>query len=231
MIRELKSQTVADGLRYAEFFGLSSDTPPADGLVTGSKFTEVDTALTLRFDERTGKWFPQISGKTSISGAVVVLGSSPAYDGTEKTQSVTSVTLNGSALTSGTDYTVEHNKATEPGSHELYIVGTGSYAGLIVVPFTIAKGTGSVSVSPSTLTLTEDAGTASVTKTGDGDLSVASSAEAVATAAIEGTTVTVTPVATGEATVTVTLSEGEKYLGDTATIAVTVEEAAAGTEG
>jgi hypothetical protein len=38
-------------LYYGEYFGLSTDTKPTDGIVTGSKFTEVDTGKVYLFDE------------------------------------------------------------------------------------------------------------------------------------------------------------------------------------
>ena len=218
------------GMDYIEAYGLSSDDKPVTGIVTGSKFTEVDTGVEFRFDEVTATWIPQNfgNGKTSIVGATVTLGSSPAYDGTEKTQGVSSVKLGETTLTASTDYEVTENKAMLPGSYTLYIIGKGSYTGVIPKAYTIGKGAGSVTASPDTLTLTEggDAGESTLTVTGDGALSVESSAEAVATAALEDSTVTVTPVGDGSATVTVTLAEGVMYEGATDTISVAVEAAA-----
>ena len=48
-----------DGKRYAEIAGLSTDTKPMDGLITGSMFLEVDTGKAYAFDEVTdyGKWW------------------------------------------------------------------------------------------------------------------------------------------------------------------------------
>lgn len=232
MVRVLKEETYVDGKKYAEISGSSGDSKPVEGLVTGSKFTEVDTGIISLFDEASAEWFAQGSGngKTSIAGATVTLGSSPAYDGTEKTQSVSSVKMGATTLTANTDYKIKGNKATEIGTHELQIVGIGSYTGAVIESWQITKGSGSVVASPDSLSLTEggDAGTSALTVTGDGAITVSSSAEAVATASIEGTTVTVTPVAEGSATVTVTLADGEKYTGGTDTISVTVEAAGEG---
>lgn len=215
---------------YVEGYGLSSDDKPVTGIITGSKFTEVDTGVEFRFDEVTATWIPQNSGngKTSIVGATVTLGSPPAYDGTEKTQGVSSVVVGETTLTASTDYDVIGNKATLPGSYTLYIIGKGSYTGIILKAYTIGKGAGSVTASPDTLTLTEggDAGESTLTVTGDGALSVESSADGVATATLEDNTVTVTPVGDGSATVTVTLAEGALYEGATGTISVTVDAAA-----
>ena len=234
MIRELFVKLYGDGLKYAELAGLSSDSKPTEGLVTGSMFDEVDTGMKYAFDETTDTWTPQNTGngKTPITGATVTLGASPAYDGTEKTQGVSSVKIGTTTLNASTDYTVINNKATLPGSYTLHVIGTGSYCGVLPVAYTIEKGAGSVTADPDTLTLTAggDAGESALTVTGDGALSVASSAEAVATAALDGSTVTVTPVAEGSATVTVTLSEGALYEGATDTISVTVEAAPEETE-
>lgn len=48
-----------DGKKYAELAGLSTDTKPLTGLVTGSMFLEVDTGKAYAFDEVTdgGKWW------------------------------------------------------------------------------------------------------------------------------------------------------------------------------
>lgn len=230
MIRKIVESAFSLGLDYIEAYGLSSDDKPVTGIVTGSRFTEVDTGVEYRFDEMTATWIPQNTGngKTSIVGATVTLGASPAYDGAEKTQAVSSVVIGETTLTASTDYEVIGNKATLPGDYTLYIIGKGSYTGIIPKSYTIGKGTGSVTASPDTLTLTEggDAGESALTVAGDGALSVESSAEAVATATLEGNTVTVGPVAAGSATVTVTLAEGALYEGATDTISVTVEAAA-----
>lgn len=58
MIRTLRYQAVTEvGKAYAELFGLSTDTKPVDGLVTGSRFTEVDTGDVYLLDETgDGSW-------------------------------------------------------------------------------------------------------------------------------------------------------------------------------
>jgi hypothetical protein len=224
MIRIIVDRASVPGKNYQELVGLASDTKPVEGLITGSKFTEIDTAAEYLFSEDVGEWLIQGTGRTSIVGATVTLGASPAYDGTEKTQTVSSVVLGETTLTASTDYKVVNNKGTLPGTYTLHIVGVGSYCGVIAKSFTVTKGSGSVVASPDTFTLTEggDAGTSTLTVTGDGAISVSTSAKAVATAEVDGTTVTITPVAEGSATVTVTLAAGDLYTGGTDTISVTV---------
>ena len=228
MIRKLVDRYFNEDDKYSEMFGLSTDDKPAEGLITGSKFTEVDTGIEYRFDEESRVWTPQNSGngKTSIIGATVTLGAAVKYDGTQKTKSVSSVVLGETTLTADTDYEVKDNTGTEIGDYTLYIVGKGSYTGVIAEAWSIAKGDGSVSASPDSLSLTagEDDGTSTLTITGDGEVSVESSAEAVATAEVSGTTVTVHPLSEGSATITVTLAASEHYTGATDTISVTVAE-------
>ena len=235
MIRKLVDRYFNEDDKYSEMYGLSSDNKPAEGLVTGSKFTEVDTGIEYRFDEESKSWFPQNSGngKTSIVGATVTLGSAVKYDGTQKTKSVSSVVIGTTTLTENTDYIVKDNQATEVGNYVLYIVGIGSYTGAIAKDWSIAKGDGSVTASPDSLSLTAegDDGTSTLTVTGDGPISVSSSAEAVATAEVSGTTVTVHPLAEGSATITVTMAATDHYTTASDTISVTVEAAADDNEG
>ena len=229
MIRNVVERVFTPTLKYIEAFGLSTDTKPTSGIITGSKFTEVDTGIEYCFDEESRVWTAQNSGngKTLINGATVTLGSTLKYDGTEKTKSVSTVVLGETTLTENTDYIVKDNKATEVGGYILYIVGIGSYTGVIAEDWEIGKGDGSVTASPDSLSLTAEGsdGTSTLTLTGDGEISVSSSAEAVATAEVYGTTVTVHPLTAGSATITVTMAATDHYTTASDTISVTVEAA------
>ena len=235
MIRKLVDRYFNEDDKYSEMYGLSSDDKPVEGLVTGSKFTEVDTGIIYLFDEESATWTPSNAGngKTSIAGATVTLGSAVKYDGTEKTKSVSSVKIGSTTLTENTDYIVKDNQATDIGSYVLHIVGIGSYTGIIAEDWSIAKGDGSVTASPDSLSLTAEGsdGTSTLSVTGDGEISVSSSAEAVATAEVSGTTVTVHPLAEGSATITVTMAATDHYTTASDTISVTVEAAADDNEG
>ena len=60
MIRILKEETYQDGKRYIEAAGTSGDTPPTDGVITGSVFVEVDTGKGYLFKEAdTSVWVEQ----------------------------------------------------------------------------------------------------------------------------------------------------------------------------
>lgn len=59
MIRALVTRIFEDGKLYCEFAGLSTDTDTraTTGLVTGSRFQEVDTGDLYLFDEEGGTWY------------------------------------------------------------------------------------------------------------------------------------------------------------------------------
>lgn len=57
MIRKLVDRYFSETKKYVEMFGLSTDDKPITGLVTGSKFTEVNTGDVYLFDESgDGTW-------------------------------------------------------------------------------------------------------------------------------------------------------------------------------
>ena len=51
MVRILKQETYQNGKRYIEAAGLSTDTKPTDGVITGSVFVAVDTGKGYLFAE------------------------------------------------------------------------------------------------------------------------------------------------------------------------------------
>lgn len=60
MVRIINSPNYAfDGKAYAELAGLADDDKPITGLMTGSKFIEVDTGKEFRFDEVSESWIDQ----------------------------------------------------------------------------------------------------------------------------------------------------------------------------
>jgi len=56
MIRNIIEKPFAEGLKYLNAAGLSTDTKPTEGLITGSRFIEVDTGDLYAFDEVSGEW-------------------------------------------------------------------------------------------------------------------------------------------------------------------------------
>ena len=230
MIRNIVERSVAD-LMYIESVGLSYEAKPVGGIVTGSKFTEVDTGIKSLYDEVSGTWSAVNSGngKTSIANAVVTLGSALTYTGNEQTQAVSSVKIGSTTLTANTDYEVTDNKATNAGDYTLKVVGKGSYAGGVAKDFSVAKADGSLTPTDDSMELVVGTdGDNVITVVGDGELSVAVDDTAIATAAVvtedNVTTLTVTPVAAGSATITITMADSANYNGTTTTVAVTVTE-------
>ena len=68
MVRIL-TERAYDGLKkYIEAAGLSTDTKPTAGIITGSKFTEVDTGAEYYFDETAGTW-AEGGGDVAVDGA------------------------------------------------------------------------------------------------------------------------------------------------------------------
>ena len=63
MIRIVVDRMFTDGKRYQEMFGLSDEDKPVANLITGSKFTEVNTGDVYLFDETsTGTWTKVAAG-------------------------------------------------------------------------------------------------------------------------------------------------------------------------
>ena len=59
MIRITKEENFASDKKYIEAFGLSTDTKPTSGIVTGSVFIEVDTGKAFLFNEANSTWVEQ----------------------------------------------------------------------------------------------------------------------------------------------------------------------------
>ena len=56
-MRALVENKFSDNKKYVELYGTSSDSKPTTGIVTGSKFTEVNTGDEYLFDETgNGTW-------------------------------------------------------------------------------------------------------------------------------------------------------------------------------
>lgn len=51
MVRVINEEYYGDGLRYKQIVGLSTDTKPTGGILTGSEFFEIDTGDRYYYDE------------------------------------------------------------------------------------------------------------------------------------------------------------------------------------
>ena len=66
MVRELVRRMYNDSLAYVEYAGISTDTKPTSGIVTGSRFTEADTGDVYMFYEAdTPAWAKIQAGPTA----------------------------------------------------------------------------------------------------------------------------------------------------------------------
>lgn len=72
MIRRLVDRYFDEDTKYSEMFGLHDDPKPTSGLITGSKFTEVDTGDVYLYDEigdgTAGTWTKVSAGWTDPEG-------------------------------------------------------------------------------------------------------------------------------------------------------------------
>ena len=63
MVRTISERLITKDKKYAELFGLSTEDKPTKGLITGSKFTEVNTGDVYLFDETSnGTWTKVAAG-------------------------------------------------------------------------------------------------------------------------------------------------------------------------
>ena len=60
-MEKLTERYITDNKKYAEFSGLSTETPPSGAdLVTGSLLHEVDTHLVKAWNATAGEWVTQV---------------------------------------------------------------------------------------------------------------------------------------------------------------------------
>lgn len=59
MIRALVERAFTADKKYVELFGLSTDSKPTTGIVTGSVFVEVNTGKLFLFNEDASAWVEQ----------------------------------------------------------------------------------------------------------------------------------------------------------------------------
>lgn len=76
--------------------------------------------------------------KKDIAGAQIVLGDALIYNGSEQTQSISSVTVDGLTLKT-TDYDISGNTATNAGDYTLTITGKGNFSGDVTKAYSVAK--------------------------------------------------------------------------------------------
>lgn len=69
MVRAIVEKAFVPGKKYVELCGKSTDSKPVTGIVTGSKFTEVNTGDVYLFDETgDGTWTKVAAGYVAPEG-------------------------------------------------------------------------------------------------------------------------------------------------------------------
>ena len=64
MIRTIVDKPFTEALHYVEMAGRTSDSKPTTGIITGSKFLEVETGNVYAFEEDGGNWYKIVAGAT-----------------------------------------------------------------------------------------------------------------------------------------------------------------------
>ena len=163
---------------------------------------------------------------TNIDDAVVTLGAALTYNGSEQTQTIQSVVLDGIPLIEGIDYIVINNKQTNAGTYTLSVIGKFPYSGSVQKTWTIAKAAAPViSLDKPSVQIVGEIGkteTVTVSSSVSGTVSVQSSEPNIVTATVSEMTVTLTGKANGSATVTITFNGGSNYEIATTSIGVVV---------
>ena len=161
-----------------------------------------------------------------ISTATFSVVSDQTYTGSAITPEPT-VTVGGTLLTKGTDYTLGHSNNTNVGTATITATGTGNYSGTASTTFQIVKAAGDISYATATIDKTFGDGTFTnpLTKTGDGTVSYETSNAAVAK--VDAATGEVTIMGAGSATITATVTDGANYTYATKTASYTVTVSAA----
>ena len=161
-----------------------------------------------------------------ISTATFSVVSDQTYTGSAITPEPT-VTVGGTLLTKGTDYTLGYSNNTNVGTATITATGTGNYSGTASTTFQIVKAAGDISYATTSISKIFGDGTFTnpLTKTGDGTVSYETSNAAVAK--VDAATGEVTIMGAGSATITATVTDGANYTYATKTASYTVTVSAA----
>lgn len=99
-------------------------------------YAEVDETANPNYAITFAQGFLTVTPR-SIETAQVKLGKVLTSNGSEQTQEIEQITLDGSKIPAD-GYVVSGNKATEPGAYEMTIKGTGNYTGELKITYVVA---------------------------------------------------------------------------------------------
>ena len=232
----LESVTIPEGVRsigdgaFYECSSLTSVTiPESMTRIEGGAFYGCRSVTDVYYESSKDKWTEVSIGKGNlafenvihyvIDKAIITGLSSKTYTGTALIQSPV-VTLGGTALSEGIDYTVSYSNNINAGTAIVTITGTGDYMGTITATFMINKAAQSITASDLSLTYLSS-GKISVSGN-QGALTYKSSDTTIATVNNSGN---VTAKGVGTATITITAAATENYMAATKTVTVKVSAA------
>ena len=109
-----------------------------NGTVTAVGVGETTITVTTEDGSHTGTCKVTVKAR-DISAATVTLGASLTYNGGTQTQTIASVTLDGTTLKEGVDYTISGNTGKDAGNYTLTVTGKGNYIGKTSKAWSIAK--------------------------------------------------------------------------------------------
>ncbi len=168
-----------------------------------------------------------INAKSLSSASVKLSTTSYTYSGSAKKPTPT-VTLSGTKLTKGTDYSVSYKYIKNVGTATVTITGTGNYKGTVKATFTIKKLTPTITAAFTSKTLyygsTGNYAKLSASTNGDAKLTYKSSNTKVATVSSSGK---ITATGVGTATITITSAATDNCKKTTKTIKITVKSLSA----
>ena len=105
-------------------------------------WTTDSSATHEKRDETDALTFPGKVLPKDISGAVITLGTQKTYNGTAQDVVITSVEVDGTTLTKGTDYIITSGgTATDVGNNTLKITGKGNYTGTAQKDWSLQRAT------------------------------------------------------------------------------------------
>lgn len=138
-------QTVTLPAATTNFGTVSCDTAAAD-LVNAGTYTVTYTVAGTGNYDGDSKTVTVIIKAKPVTAADVALNGTLTYTGSGQTQSIT--------VARGITYEVSGNKATNAGTYELTVKGTGNYTGEVKLSWTIRKAVSAVGTAPEAKELT-----------------------------------------------------------------------------
>jgi uncharacterized protein YjdB len=218
----LTATVIPDTASNTSVIWSSSDTSVATvsskGLVKGVSGGDAEITAKAAGGNYSATCTVHVDMPKSISKAKVKLSNKTyTYDGTAHTPDVT-VTLDGTELTAGTDYTVSYSKNKSAGTAKVTITGINNYKGTVKTSFKINKASQKITLKKSSYSVVAGSGAFSLGASAKTSITYTSADTSVVSIASKKAT----PLKAGKITITVTAAASTNYKAATAKIIVTV---------